>query len=119
MAVDSGYWPLYRNDPSKLKTNENPFQLDSKKLRGDIKELLHKENRFEVLWRDNPQLAEHVEEELSKWCHERFDRLKFKAEGYNLPGAKSAFGAMQANVDESKIDVLYGSETGNTEEVAR
>ena len=28
LAVDSGYWPLYRYDPRRAKEGKNPFQLD-------------------------------------------------------------------------------------------
>ncbi len=46
MAVDSGYWPLYRYDPRKLNENMNPFQLDSKRIRTELNEWLDRQNRF-------------------------------------------------------------------------
>ncbi len=30
LAVDSGYWPLYRFDPRLKEDGKNPFQLDSR-----------------------------------------------------------------------------------------
>eukprot|EP00825_Cyclidium_porcatum_P028868 TRINITY_DN30_c0_g1_i2.p1 TRINITY_DN30_c0_g1~~TRINITY_DN30_c0_g1_i2.p1 ORF type:complete len:622 (-),score=111.51 TRINITY_DN30_c0_g1_i2:153-2018(-) len=45
IAVDSGYWPLYRYDPRKPQ----PFQLDSKKLRTPIKDFVSLQSRFNKL----------------------------------------------------------------------
>ena len=30
LAVDTGYWPLYRYDPRLKEDGKNPFQLDSR-----------------------------------------------------------------------------------------
>lgn len=30
LAVESGYWPLYRYNPELIKQGKNPFILDSK-----------------------------------------------------------------------------------------
>eukprot|EP00429_Kryptoperidinium_foliaceum_P105746 CAMPEP_0176249274 /NCGR_PEP_ID=MMETSP0121_2-20121125/33895_1 /TAXON_ID=160619 /ORGANISM="Kryptoperidinium foliaceum, Strain CCMP 1326" /LENGTH=55 /DNA_ID=CAMNT_0017588973 /DNA_START=12 /DNA_END=176 /DNA_ORIENTATION=+ len=46
LAVDSGYWPLYRYNPELAASGNNPFQLDSKKVKGDLFKLLASENRF-------------------------------------------------------------------------
>ncbi len=34
LAVDSGYWPLYRFDPRRTAQGENPLQLDSPRAEG-------------------------------------------------------------------------------------
>lgn len=47
MAVETGYWPLYRYNPTvKEDASHHRFQLDSKKLKGDINELFSHENRY-------------------------------------------------------------------------
>jgi pyruvate-ferredoxin/flavodoxin oxidoreductase len=46
MAVQTGYWPLFRWDPRKLGTNENPLSLDSKEPAKD--ELYEWEGAFFV-----------------------------------------------------------------------
>ena len=43
MAVDSGYWPLYRYNPEAAAHGNNPFQLDSRKIKGDLFKLLAKD----------------------------------------------------------------------------
>ena len=63
-AVESGYWPLYRYDPRRAEKGENPFQLDFKKLKGKVADFLGGENRFSVLDRQNPDVAETLHEEL-------------------------------------------------------
>lgn len=45
-AADCGYWPLYRYDPRKT---EQPFQLDSKKLKSDLRVFIDKQLRFRKL----------------------------------------------------------------------
>ena len=42
MAVDSGYWPLYRYNPDLAAHGNNPFQLDSRKIKGDLFKFLAK-----------------------------------------------------------------------------
>ena len=43
MAVDSGYWPLYRYNPDAAAHGNNPFQLDSRKIKGDLFKFLAKD----------------------------------------------------------------------------
>jgi pyruvate/2-oxoacid:ferredoxin oxidoreductase beta subunit len=43
MAVDSGDWPLYRYNPELSAQGNNPFQLDSRKIKGDLFKFLAKD----------------------------------------------------------------------------
>merc|ERR1719487_2525879 len=54
-AVDCGYWPLYRFNPDLKKQGQNPFQLDGKKLTGDVLKFLIKQNRYAQLARAAPE----------------------------------------------------------------
>ena len=36
MATETGYWPLYRFNPSITEEGKHRFQLDSKRMRGDL-----------------------------------------------------------------------------------
>ncbi len=49
LAVDSGVWPLYRFDPSKLETGESPLHLDSGAPKGKIKDYMDREGRFRMV----------------------------------------------------------------------
>jgi len=46
LAVDSGYWPLYRYNPELVAEGKNPFILDSKRMRRDVTSFLQREGRF-------------------------------------------------------------------------
>jgi hypothetical protein len=35
-AIETGYWPLFRFDPGRKAMGENPFQLDSRKMHGEL-----------------------------------------------------------------------------------
>jgi pyruvate-ferredoxin/flavodoxin oxidoreductase len=57
LAVQSGYWPLMRYNPSLRDTGKNPFQLDSKAPSIRLKEYSYREARYTMLARSNPDLA--------------------------------------------------------------
>ena len=44
-AVETGYWHLWRFDPSLKEEGKNPFTLDSKEPTGTVREFLEGENR--------------------------------------------------------------------------
>lgn len=58
-AVDSGYWPLFRFDPRRAVGGESPLRLDSMEPSVPVAEFMQQENRFRVLQRSNPGMAEH------------------------------------------------------------
>ena len=55
LAVDSGYWPLYRYDPRRLAAGENPLQLDSAAPKADVAKFMANETRFRVVEQQNPE----------------------------------------------------------------
>jgi pyruvate-ferredoxin/flavodoxin oxidoreductase len=57
-AVRSGYWPLYRFQPSEEQGQ--PFKLDSRKPSISVKEFVSTEARFAILSRTDPQRAERL-----------------------------------------------------------
>jgi len=60
LAVQSGYWPLYRYNPARAKEGLNPMQLDSKKATIPLSEYRKNENRFTILNRFEPEAAERL-----------------------------------------------------------
>jgi pyruvate-ferredoxin/flavodoxin oxidoreductase len=54
LAVDTGYWPLYRFDPRRLATGENPLTLDSPAPKADVERFMANETRFRVVQQQNP-----------------------------------------------------------------
>ncbi len=55
-AVRSGYWPLYRFQPSEVEEGQ-PFKLDSKAPTMPVAEFVADETRFAILARTNPERA--------------------------------------------------------------
>jgi pyruvate-ferredoxin/flavodoxin oxidoreductase len=59
-AVRSGYWPLYRVDPSLSEAGEHPFRLDSKRPTIPVAEFAMKEARYAMLARIDPFRTEQL-----------------------------------------------------------
>ncbi len=56
-AVQTGYWPLMRYDPSLLKEGKNPLQLDSRAPSMPLENYIYKETRFKMLQHSRPEVA--------------------------------------------------------------
>jgi pyruvate-ferredoxin/flavodoxin oxidoreductase len=54
LAVDSGYWPLYRFDPRRIAAGENPLALDSARPKQDVAKFMANETRFRVVEQQDP-----------------------------------------------------------------
>ena len=54
LAVDTGYWPLYRYDPRHAHAGEHPFRLDSRAPKLPVSEFMAREARFAMLQRARP-----------------------------------------------------------------
>ncbi len=80
LAVDCGYWPLFRYNPLLKAEGKNPFILDSKAPTGDIQEFLSGENRYAQLERSFPEESKKLRAQIEKECQERFKELTALAE---------------------------------------
>ncbi len=60
LAVDTGYWPLWRYDPRRAGPGEHPFQLDSRRAKLPLTEFTANEARFSMLRRSRPEEAERL-----------------------------------------------------------
>ncbi|MBO7520761.1 MAG: pyruvate:ferredoxin (flavodoxin) oxidoreductase, partial [Opitutales bacterium] len=79
VAVDSGYWPLYRYDPRKIAKGENPFKLDSADPKLPVMEHMKNENRFKQLMASNPARAEELAKEAQAFVDARWAKYKYLA----------------------------------------
>jgi pyruvate-ferredoxin/flavodoxin oxidoreductase len=57
LAVNSGYWPLFRFNPDLSAQGKNPFQLDSRAPSIPLKEFAYNETRYTMLAKSNPEEA--------------------------------------------------------------
>ena len=73
-AVESGYWPLFRFDPSKPKGKK--FSLDSKQPSMPLEEFMYKETRFKRVAKENAQLGEALLKGAQEEVDTRWERLE-------------------------------------------
>jgi pyruvate-ferredoxin/flavodoxin oxidoreductase len=80
LAVDCGYWPLYRFNPLLKKEGKNPFVLDSKEPTGNLQEFLMGEVRYATLVKQFPEAAKTLNARLAQEYAERYQQYKRMAE---------------------------------------
>jgi pyruvate-ferredoxin/flavodoxin oxidoreductase len=60
LAVNSGYWPLFRFNPDLVAQGKNPFQLDSRAPNIALKDFIYNETRYTMLVKSNPEEAKRL-----------------------------------------------------------
>ena len=81
-AVDTGYWNLFRYNPTLKAEGKNPFSLDSKAPKGGYQDFLMNEARYARLKAANPERATKLFEENEKQAMARYDYLNKLIELY-------------------------------------
>jgi pyruvate-ferredoxin/flavodoxin oxidoreductase len=76
LASSSGYWPLYRFDPRRKQDGLNPFQLDSKRPSTKLSEYLYNENRYNILKKTAPAVADSFLKQAQVWVEEKWARYE-------------------------------------------
>ncbi|KAH9066637.1 hypothetical protein EDB87DRAFT_1782326 [Lactarius vividus] len=108
LAVDSGYWPLYRWDPSKETAGEEPFSLDSDAVKNDLQAFLDRQNHLSQLVRAKPLLPVELVTSLGETV---------KAERKRR--AQQAYADLLSGIDAPPLLVLYSSDGGGAEKKAK
>jgi len=72
-AVETGYWPLFRFDPSKPKGQK--FKLDSKAPTAPISEFMYNEGRFTQVVKNDPELGAELLKKAQEEVDTRWERL--------------------------------------------
>ena len=78
IAIETGYWPLFRFDPSKPKGKK--FRLDSKAPSRPLKDFLYKETRFTRVVKENPELGEELHKRAQEEVDSNWERLEIYRE---------------------------------------
>ena len=81
MAVECGYWPLWRYVPELKEQGKNPFILTSKEPNGKLQEFMMGETRFASLTRTFPETAKKLFADAETACADRYAKYKKLAEG--------------------------------------
>ncbi len=71
-AVASGYWPLFRYDPTMRGRGMNPFRLDSPRPRIPLEEYRYNEVRFKSLTQTHPDAAKRMLQQAQLALEERY-----------------------------------------------
>jgi len=78
LAVQSGYWPLYRYNPTLDEEGKNPFVYETKDPTVEMLDFLMNEDRYAVLKRKFPEIAEELYDKAidnKKDKHEYYKKL--------------------------------------------
>ncbi len=80
LAVESGYWPMFRYNPLLVKEGKNPFVLDSKEPDGTLQEFLSGEVRFAALEKSFPEESKRLRAALGEEVTDKYAMLKMMAD---------------------------------------
>ena len=107
-AVDIGYWPLYRWDPYGEEKGGLNFNLDSERIKNELKEFLKRDNHLSQLVRRHPQFAANL---ASSYGTEVRQQQKRKA--------KEAYSKLLDGLSGPPLTILFASDGGNAEGLAK
>ena len=83
LAVEAGYWHLYRYNPLLKEEGKNPFILDSKAPTGSFREFLLGEVRYASLAKLQPDKAEELFAQAEEEAKEKYQIYENMAKGLN------------------------------------
>ncbi len=87
VAVESGQWLLYRYNPEKAATGENPLALDSRAPSRKVQEYLLQQTRFKMLTKSKPEDAERLWKAAQEDVEKRFHMYEYLANRKLEPAA--------------------------------
>ncbi|MBU0650906.1 4Fe-4S dicluster domain-containing protein, partial [bacterium] len=80
LAVETGHWPLLRYNPELALEGKNPLVIDSKEPTKAFSEYAGNENRYNVLKKKFPEVAEKLIAEADKAAKAKYKLLKKMSE---------------------------------------
>jgi pyruvate-ferredoxin/flavodoxin oxidoreductase len=72
LAVNSGYWPLWRYNPTLAAEGKNPFKLDSKAPSVSLDKYIYNETRYSMLVHSDPDTAKRLLTEAQRDVHDKW-----------------------------------------------
>ena len=72
LAVDAGYWPLYRYDPRLAAQGKSPLQLDSPPPKEPLMKYVSNETRFRMVQQLNAERFKALIDEAQKHLRQRY-----------------------------------------------
>jgi len=80
LAVETGYWILYRYNPLLAEEGKNPLTLDSREPKMEYGTFLENEIRYRTLQQQYPEIAEVLFKRAAKEAKERYEFYKAMAD---------------------------------------
>jgi len=74
LAMQTGYWPIFRYDPRLIDQGRIPFQLDCRAPTLPLERYMYNEARFKMLTQTNPDVASHLLAAAQRDVDERWRR---------------------------------------------
>jgi len=72
LAVDTGYWPLFRFDPRRVAAGESPLKLDSNEPSVELMKYVEGENRYRQVQKANPERFATIMEQQQKHVKSKY-----------------------------------------------
>ena len=79
LAVETGYWPLFRYNPDLKDQGKNPLTIDSKAPAGDFQGFLSGEVRYAALEKLAPEKSKHYRASMEAAYKTRYKELEYLA----------------------------------------
>ncbi|KAJ3095875.1 hypothetical protein HDU97_006451 [Phlyctochytrium planicorne] len=103
VAVDEGYWPLYRWNPAL--SDEEKFKLDSDKIRDELQKFLERDQHLAIVSKEaEPELTVSAEKDLRETLEAKI---------------KESYETLLASLNATPVLILYGSDGGNAAAYAK
>jgi pyruvate-ferredoxin/flavodoxin oxidoreductase len=83
LAVETGYWPLYRSDPRRAGATESALQLDSNAPKGRLVDFARNETRFRLVEQQDPARFKELMARAQRNIGERYALYKHMAEPFD------------------------------------
>jgi pyruvate-ferredoxin/flavodoxin oxidoreductase len=96
LAVDSGYFPLFRYDPRRLEMGENALVMDSTAPKQPLSQFVRNETRFRMVEQQNPERFNKLMAEAQRGVNNRFQMYDQLAK-LAPPAARSSEEASKGN----------------------
>ncbi len=93
LAVQTGYWPLFRWDPRQADKGKNPFQLDSRAPAVSLDKYIYNETRYTMLKHSDPEGAARLLVQAERDVRERWKQYEHFAA---MPAAEAVEEAKDA-----------------------
>ena len=88
LAVETGYWPLFRFDPSRVEKGDPALVLDSAKPKGGLGTYMRNESRFRMVEQMYPERYKELLTNAQQHAQGRFELYEQMAASHAKPDAK-------------------------------